>query len=82
MCFYITNIYNALISVKSSHRADAQCDYYLKALAAVKPVRTKLQSGALSLEISCRNKLLSYGKDEANAMLAIAKLSIAGPYIV
>ena len=84
MCFNIISIYNALISVKSSHRADAQCDYYLKALAALKHVRTKSQSGALTIQISCWNKLLYYGKEVsemANAMLAIAKLSIDGQYV-
>jgi hypothetical protein len=56
----------------------------LKALAAVTHVRTKAQSGALTLEIYCRNKLLLYGKEVsemANAMLAIAKLSIDGQYV-
>jgi hypothetical protein len=54
-------------------------------LAALKHVRTKSQSGALTLEIVCRNKLWQYGKEVsemANAILAIAKLSIDGQYIV
>jgi hypothetical protein len=56
----------------------------LKALAALKHVKTKSQSGALTLEIYCRNKLLFRGKEAsemANAMLAIAKLSIDGQYM-
>jgi hypothetical protein len=56
----------------------------LKVLAALKHVRTKSQSGALTLEINCRSKLLFYGKEvseTANAMLAIAKLSMDGQYV-
>ena len=67
-----------------NHRVDDKCDYYLKALAALKHVRTKSQSGALTIQINCRNKLLLYGKEVsemANAMLAIAKLSIDGQYV-
>jgi hypothetical protein len=68
-----------------NRRLDDKCDYYLEALAALKYVRTKSQSGALTLEIVCRNKLWQYGKEVsemANAILAIAKLSIDGQYIV
>ena len=50
----------------------------------MKHVRTKSQSGALTLEIVCRNKLLLYGKEVsemANTILEIAKLSIDGQYV-
>jgi hypothetical protein len=52
----------------------------LKALAAVEHVRSKLQPGALTLEIISRNKLLWNSRTEeevtkmANAMFTIAKL--------
>ena len=88
MRFYIINIYNAIsnphLSPLLNRRVDDKCDYYLRALAAVKHVRTKTQSGALTLEIGCRNKLLMSGREVsemANAMLAIAKLSIDGQYV-
>jgi hypothetical protein len=60
--------------------SDDTCEYYLKALAAVKHVRTKSQPGALALEINCRSRIMWIGRTEeevtqmANAMLAIAKL--------
>jgi hypothetical protein len=56
------------------------CEYYLKALAAVKHLRTKSQPGALALEILCRTRIMWISRTEAeamqmaNAMLAIAKL--------
>jgi hypothetical protein len=56
------------------------CEYYLKALAAVKHVRTKSQPGALALEINCRGKIMWISRTEeettqmANSMLVIAKL--------
>jgi hypothetical protein len=72
-------LYFAVASTVAGLGVEEQSGFYLKALAAVKHVRSKLQSGALTLEIKCRNKVLfskpteEQATEMATAMFAIAK---------